>query len=197
MQRWFPLVLTTQSSALCHICLPCPFQSYLASGGPRGSLSHLPPPGPRMPLPWPLMLLGKMQCMYRGTQGTQSLQPFWASSRDGATNYLLGAAMVKHLCRGSIRSFHLYPSVHSSAKTAGVRGWFPFWLTGLISLLYKRLSRIFSSTTVQEFNSLAFTLLYGPDHSSVHDYWKYHSFDATDLCIKVRLCFKIHCAGFS
>ena len=169
MQSWFPLVPTPQSSDLCHICLSCPFQSHLVSGGVSGSLSHLPSPGPRMPLPWPPVLLGRMQRMYHWTQGTQSLQPFWASSRDGATNYLLGAAMVKHLCSGSIRSFHLYPSVHSSAKTAGVRGWFPFWLTGLISLLYKRLSRIFSSTTVQKLNSLAFTISYGPDHSSVHD----------------------------
>ena len=87
-----------QSPALCHIFLICPFQSHLVSGGgPSGSLSHISPPGPRMPLPWPPMLLGRMQCMYRGTQGTQSLQPFWASSRGGATNYLLGAAMVRHL----------------------------------------------------------------------------------------------------
>ena len=41
----------TQSSALCQLCLLCPFQSYLVSGGPSGSLSHPPPPGPRMPLP--------------------------------------------------------------------------------------------------------------------------------------------------
>ena len=175
MQSWFPLVPTPQSSDLCHICLSCPFQSHLVSGGVSGSLSHLPSPGPRMPLPWPPVLLGRMQCMYWGTQGTQSLQPFWASSRDGTANYLLGAAMVRHLCSGSLRSFHLDPSVHASDKIAGVRGWFPFTLTGLISLLYKGLSRIFSSTTFQKFNSLVFTLSYGSDRWSVHDYWKNHS----------------------
>ena len=106
MQSWFPLVPTHQSPALCHICLLCPFQSYFVSGGPSGSLSHTPPPGPRMPLPWPPVLLGRMQHMYRWTQGTQSLQPFWDSSRGGATNYLLGAAMVRHFGSGSIRSFH-------------------------------------------------------------------------------------------
>ena len=149
MKSWFPLVPTPQPPALCHICLLCPFQSYLVNGGPSGSLSHLPPPGPRMPLPWPPMLLGRMQRMYRGTLCTQSLQPFWASSRGGATNYFLGAALVRHCCSGSIRSFHLDPSVDASAKAAGVTGWFPFRLTGLISLLYKGLSRIFSSITVQ------------------------------------------------
>ena len=31
-------------------------------------------------------------------------------------------------------------------------------------------------------NSLALNLLYGPDLTSIHDYWKNHSFDCTDLC---------------
>ena len=53
-----------------------PFQSLLVSGGLSGSLSHLPPPGPRMPLPWTSVLLGRMQSMYLETQGTQSIQPF-------------------------------------------------------------------------------------------------------------------------
>ena len=106
MQSWFPLVPTPQSPALCHICLLCPFQAYLVSGGSSGSLSHPPPPGPGMPLSLLPMLLGRLQHMYRGAQGTQSLQPFWPSSRGGATNYLLGAAMVRHFCSGSIRSFH-------------------------------------------------------------------------------------------
>ena len=89
------------------------------------------------------------------------------------------------------------PSVDASAESAGVTGWFPFRLTGLISLLHKGLSGIFSSTTIQKLNSLAFTLSYGPDSTSVHDYWKNHSFVTTDLCSKVSLCFLIHCAGFS
>ena len=31
-------------------------------------------------------------------------------------------------------------------------------------------------------NSLALSLLYGPMLTSIHDYWKNHSFDYTDLC---------------
>ena len=72
---------------------------------------------------------------------------------------------------------------------------FSDWLVW--SLLYKGLSRIFSSTTVQKLSSSAFTLSYGPDHTSVHDYWKNHSFDTTYLCSKVSLWFLIHCPGFS
>ena len=34
----------------------------------------------------------------------------------------------------------------------------------------------------ESINSLAFSLLYGPALTSVHDYWKNHSFDYIDLC---------------
>ena len=60
--------------------------------------------------------------------------------------------------------------------------WFPLGLTGLISLLSKGLSRVFSNTTVQSINSLAFSFLYRPTLTSIHDHWKNHSFDKTDLC---------------
>ena len=89
------------------------------------------------------------------------------------------------------------PSVDTAAKRAGVRIWFPFRLTGLISLLYKGLSRIFTNIAVQKLNSLAFTLSYGPDLTSVHDYLKNHSFDTIDFCTKVSLWFLIHCEDFS
>ena len=41
-----------------------------------------------------------------------------------------------------------------------------------------------SSPTPQSksINSLALSLLYGPTLTSVHDYWKNHSFDYLDLC---------------
>ena len=42
--------------------------------------------------------------------------------------------------------------------------------------------------------SLAFTLIYGPTLTSIHDYWKNHSFDYADLCrqsvYKVRYTWK-------
>ena len=46
-----------------------------------------------------------------------------------------------------------------------------------ISLQSKGLSRVFSKTTVQSINSSVFNLLYGPTLTSIHDYWKNHSFD--------------------
>ena len=41
-----------------------------------------------------------------------------------------------------------------------------------------------SSPTVQlkSINSSVFSFLYGPTLTSIHDYWKNHSFDCSDLC---------------
>ena len=42
--------------------------------------------------------------------------------------------------------------------------------------------RVFSSTTVRKHQFFHLSLLYGPSLTSIHDYWKHHSFDYTDLC---------------
>ena len=71
--------------------------------------------------------------------------------------------------------------VSKSILPMSIQGLFPLRLTGLISLLSKALSRVFSSTTVWKQNSLALCLLYGPALTSIHDYWKDNSFDCTTL----------------
>ena len=60
--------------------------------------------------------------------------------------------------------------------------WSPLEWTGWISLQSKGLSRIFSSTTIQKHFSSVLSLLYGPTLTSIHDYWKHHSFDYMYLC---------------
>ena len=62
-----------------------------------------------------------------------------------------------------------------------IQGWFPLGLIDLISLQSKGLSRVFSSSTIQK-HWLFSTQLYVQTLTSVHDYWKNHSFDYTDLC---------------
>ena len=49
-------------------------------------------------------------------------------------------------------------------------------------LVVQGLSRVFSNTTVKSINSSVLSLLYGPNLTSIHDYWKNHNFDYTDLC---------------
>ena len=77
-------------------------------------------------------------------------------------------------------------SIGTSALTSvlpmNIQDWFPLGLTGLISLLSKGLSRVFSSTTIQKHQFSGTQLLYGPAVTYVHDYWKNHNFDYTDFC---------------
>ena len=68
-------------------------------------------------------------------------------------------------------------SASASVLPMNTQAWFPLGLTGLISLLFKGLSRVFFSTTVQNINSSVLNLIYGPTLTPVHDYWKNHSFD--------------------
>ena len=71
-------------------------------------------------------------------------------------------------------------SASASVLPMHIQEWFPWGLTGLISLLSKGLSKVFSSTTIQKHEF--FGILYGTTLTSIHDYWKNHSFDNTDLC---------------
>ena len=58
----------------------------------------------------------------------------------------------------------------------------PLSLTGLISLLSKGLSGLFSSTTVQRHQFFGALLLYSPTLTTVDNHWEDHSLDYTDLC---------------
>ena len=54
--------------------------------------------------------------------------------------------------------------------------------TGWISLQSKGLSRVYSNTKFKSTNSSALSFLYSPTLTSIHDYWKNHSFDYMDFC---------------
>ena len=68
-------------------------------------------------------------------------------------------------------------SVSASVLPMNFQGWCFLGLTGLISLQFMGLSRVFSNTTAQSINSSVLSLLYDPTLPLVHDYWKNHSFD--------------------
>ena len=67
-------------------------------------------------------------------------------------------------------SFSISPSNEYSGLF--LLGW-----TGCISLQSKGLSRVFSNTTVQKHQFFGTHLFYSPTLTSIHDYWKNHSFD--------------------
>ena len=92
-------------------------------------------------------------------------------------------------------------SASASVLLTNIQDWFPLGLTGLgltglISLQSKGLSRVFSKPQLNSINSLAFSLLYGPNLTSIQDYWKNHSFNYTDLHQKSNVsAFLICCLG--
>ena len=55
--------------------------------------------------------------------------------------------------------------------------WFPLRWTGWISLQSKGLSRVFFNTAVQNHQFFSAHLSLSPTLTSIHDYWKNHSFD--------------------
>ena len=94
-------------------------------------------------------------------------------------------------------SLILLPSTFSSIKVflmsqlfssgsgllRNIQDWFLLGLTGLSSLLFEGLARVFHSTTIQKHQfGTGPILLYGLTLTSLHDYWRKHSFDYTNLC---------------
>ena len=67
-------------------------------------------------------------------------------------------------------------SASASVLPRNSQDWIPLGWTGWISLQSKGFSRVFSNTTVQKHQFFG-TQLYSPTLTSMHDYWKNHTFD--------------------
>ena len=67
-------------------------------------------------------------------------------------------------------------SALASVLPVNTQDWSPLGWTGWISLQSKGLSKVFSNTTVQKHQFFS-AQLYSPTLTSIHDYWKNHSFD--------------------
>ena len=73
-------------------------------------------------------------------------------------------------------------SASASVLPMNIQGWFPLGLTDFISLLSKGLPKVFSSTTIQKHQFFSAQPSVDPTLTSIHDYWKNHSFNYMDLC---------------
>ena len=84
-----------------------------------------------------------------------------------------------------------WPNIRASASVLpmNIQAWLPLGWTGWISLQSpKGLARVFSNTTVQEHEFFSTQLsLWSNSETSIHDYWKNHSFDYRDLCWQSKL----------
>ena len=72
-------------------------------------------------------------------------------------------------------------SASASILPMSIQDWFPLGWTGWISLQSKGLSTVFPTLQSKSINSSALNFLYSPTLTSIHDYWKNHSFDYMDL----------------
>ena len=63
-------------------------------------------------------------------------------------------------------------SASASVLPVNNQDWFPFGLTGWISLQSKGLSKSSPTSQFKSINSLALSFLYSPTLTSIHDYWK-------------------------
>ena len=76
-------------------------------------------------------------------------------------------------------------SVSAAVLPMNIQDWLPLGLTGLMFLKSKGLSRLFSSDskfTIQKHQFFGIQPSYGPTLTSIHDYWKSHSYDCMGLC---------------
>ena len=87
-----------------------------------------------------------------------------------------GSSQVNQLFTSVVQSIGV--SASASVLPMNTWGWFPLGLTYLISLQSKGLSN--ESSPIPQFESIsssALSFLYSPTLTSIHDYWKNHSFD--------------------
>ena len=64
----------------------------------------------------------------------------------------------------------------ASVLPMNIQDWFPLGWTSWISLQSKGLSRVFSNPTVQKQQFSVLSFCFTPTLTSIHDYWKNHSF---------------------
>ena len=68
-------------------------------------------------------------------------------------------------------------SALASVLPKNTQDWSPLEWTGWISFQSKGLSRVFPKPQFKSINSLVLSFLHSPTLTSIHDYWRNHSFD--------------------
>ena len=85
------------------------------------------------------------------------------------------------LCPPLLLPPSIFPSIrvfsNESVLPMNIQDWFPLGWTGWISLHPRDAQESFPTPQFKSINSLALSFLYSPTLTSIHDYWKNHSFD--------------------
>ena len=96
----------------------------------------------------------------------------WCHPTTSSSVIPFSSCLQSFLASGSFPMSHFFASggqsIGASTSTSllpmNIQYWFPLGLTGLISLLSKGLSRVFSNTTVQKHQFFALSFLHSPTH---------------------------------
>ena len=91
-----------------------------------------------------------------------------------------GAFQMSQLLASGGQSIGVSASI--SVLPMNTQDWAPLGWTGWISLQSKDSQESSPTPQFKSISSSAFSLLYSPTLTSIHDHWKNHSFDYTDLC---------------
>ena len=117
-----------------------------------------------------------------------SVESMTPSNHISSSAVLFSSYLQSFPASGSLLMSQLFASGGQSIGTSAsvlsmyIQGLFPLGLAGLISLLFKGLSRVFFSTTIQKHQLFGAQPSFVPTLTSIHDNWKNHSFDYMDLC---------------
>ena len=89
-------------------------------------------------------------------------------------------------------------SIRASASILpmNILDWFPLGLLAGSPCSLRDSQESSPTPQFKSINSLVLSFLYGPSLTSIHDYWKNHSFDGP-LSAKKCLCFLMCCLGWS
>ena len=160
-----------QPHGLQHTRLPCPSLSLWACSNscPLGWWCYLTS-HPLLPLSPSALNLSQHQGLYNEL----ALHIRWPKYWSVHFSISLSNELALHISWPKYWSFSF--SIGSSSEFSGL---ISLGLTGLISLLSKGPSSVFSSTTVQkhQFSGTQLSFLYGSAFTSVHDYWKNNNLD--------------------
>ena len=86
-------------------------------------------------------------------------------------------------------------SASTSVLPMNIQDWFPLGWTDWISLQSRDSQESSPTTQFKSINSSALSFLYSPAITSIHDYWKNHSFDYLTIWI-LDLCWQSHVSAF-
>ena len=85
-------------------------------------------------------------------------------------------------------------SINPSNEYSGLISLRIYWL---YLLVFQRTLKSLLQAQFKSINSLVLSFLFGSNLTSIHDYWKNHSFDYADLCQQSNVGFLIWCIGLS